>query len=410
MKCSVPFSASVFALVFYIFVGSWHRCFFLIYFRVYELSAVCSDARRLHEPLTNAELVIDDTEEDCDGQVTLHCQVPVFVYYRDANSEASHRADDAASSPWGLLLHRKKQHDVSLEKYRQRAVRTNVMCSRNGHPDLGAYYPHCEQRQWHCFDSLCSAYEKARRLCAGQISQEPYPCFYVPGDSAAGISMPGVSFPLIWLSISLAATILLLQWLWLLGINIKHDCKDNLHMDGFKELLSMRGSGGQVGGAKKWIFCLLGTMILGGFICNKIWKVSQHPDERAAEGRVTHSIGDIGADHEEMPVPISIWTVTWDPSPALQVMLLLLASLTTMIYQVWFSRWLRAAEYASLPQGPHRRSSQVVPQWIRNSISASSSTADVATQPEFGSPSQRYESDFNAMFRQLGETNLRPGR
>lgn len=364
MKCSLAWTVTAFCGVLYCTVTSWQRCFHLGYFYVYELPAVCSEGRPLHDVLANGEIIVDDTHEDDDGQVTMLCQVPIFVYYRHKDLKARNEAE----SQWVLPVRKKQSQDVSLEKWRQRTVAVDVMCNRNGHPNLGAYYPHCSKPEWQCFHGKCTAYEKTRRLCAGQITEDPYSCYYIPGDPGVGTEGSRASFPFLSLAISLVATIWLLQWCWLLVVTIKRECQDGNHLEDWRANFlsdSIFDSFAPVGAGKKWIFCFLGSVFLFGFLYSRIFHVTAQPDEDLPKGKVTYGIGDIskGSLKAEQPVPVSFWTLRWQPSPTCQVVILSLASICTMLYQRWLKRKVKEERYASMPQGPHRRASVVFSTW-----------------------------------------------
>lgn len=363
MRCTLALTITSLCGVCWCTYTSWCKCCLLIYFHVYELPAICSEGRPLHDVLSNSRVIIDDAHEDDDGQVTMMCRVPIFVYYRHKDL----KAHNLVESHWALPIERKKGRSVSLEKWRQRKEAVGVMCSRDGHPTLGAYYPHCSKQAWSCFDGKCSAYEKTRRLCAGSISKAPYSCYYVPGDASVGILYERNHFPFLWLGISSVSTVWLLQWFWLLWVTVKRECKDTIHSEEWESFLrnDLADSFSHVGGAKRWIFLFLGSTFLLFFLYGKIFGVTAQPDEDPPRGQVTYGIGDLSKDtiHTEKPVPTSLWKLEWQPSPEAQAILLSVASLGTLLYQRWLLRKLREEKYANIPQGPHRRVSMYVSTW-----------------------------------------------
>jgi len=337
MKCPLPLTAIVCAVVLYASIRNWIQFYLDAHFYKEPIPANCSEGRPFSEPLADSQIVIDDTLEDNDGQVRMQCYIPIHVYYHQTHVQVNGQA---------------RSHDAAgLEKLRHRQARVDIMCNRDGHPTMGAFYPHCSfAKGWTCFIGPCTAYEKARRLCASQIRKDSYPCLFVVGDTGAGVKAGDhLSYPCWPLAIALVTTAWLLQCCCILGVTYSHDYKDVPILDEYRsdfEYLTSNVSG-------PWCICFLGTLLLLGFLYYKLVHAThREPHEHNPRGKMTFSLGDISdasLKHENL-VHISFWTLQWHPSLSSQVVMICGAALITACYQIWFSKTQRHHVYATLPQ------------------------------------------------------------
>lgn len=319
-----------------------------MHFFLERLPAECSDARALDGPLTDGTLDLDDSFEDNDGQVILRCFVPVYVYYRETRvqAEASIQAQSHGAT--------------AVESLRHRQVEVGVMCNRDGHPGLGAFYPHCSfQKGWSCFTGECTAYEKARRLCASQIHRDAYPCSYVPGEPRSGVEDADVSYPTLELTFALVTTMWLLQCTCLLVVQFKRDCKDDTTIDDCRsyfvdDLLALFGHT-----CRAWSSCVLGmTFLIGVVYYRCVHGAHRQPNEQKAYGTMTYSLRDLdSADlQNEEPVHISFWLLELSPPLVSQVAMVSGAVLLTLYHQIstFCCQQRHVHVYAALPQSPRQ--------------------------------------------------------
>jgi len=293
---------------------------------------MCSEGRPLHDAMAMARLDIDDTHEDNNRQVRMFCLIPVFVYFRQSDLQAD------SSGHWTLEGHSVDREEgiISLEKWRERAVDMGLMCNSDTHPQMGAYYPHCSKLAWDCISGKCTAYEKSRRLCASEIRKDSYSCFYIPGDTTAGVEEAKVHYPLLWLIIAVVATVWFLQCGCLAVIAIKRDCQDHTLAADFALCANeLYGSNGYLCGAKVWAVCIVTAFVIFAFIYAKFFRQPERP-ETPSGGMTTYRISDLSTEdlRAEMPVPTSFWTLQTGPSLSSQVVLLVIATLSTFLYQV----------------------------------------------------------------------------
>eukprot|EP00927_Polykrikos_kofoidii_P066694 TRINITY_DN62251_c0_g1_i1.p1 TRINITY_DN62251_c0_g1~~TRINITY_DN62251_c0_g1_i1.p1 ORF type:complete len:333 (+),score=24.17 TRINITY_DN62251_c0_g1_i1:82-1080(+) len=155
------------------------------------VSGLCVDGRLRNEELRNATIGVDDSSVSKRNVITMQCVFPVHVY------PCAHAGRDCSDKPL---------------RTRERVESTGLSCDLS----LVNHAHDCRYPNWYCETGKCTAYEKAKSLCASHfLKQQPYECWYVPGEALAGIRFEKPGFPFLWCLASILGVLSAGPCLWL---------------------------------------------------------------------------------------------------------------------------------------------------------------------------------------------------
>eukprot|EP00747_Dinoflagellata_sp_TGD_P187369 gnl/TRDRNA2_/TRDRNA2_44986_c0_seq1.p1 gnl/TRDRNA2_/TRDRNA2_44986_c0~~gnl/TRDRNA2_/TRDRNA2_44986_c0_seq1.p1 ORF type:complete len:355 (+),score=65.30 gnl/TRDRNA2_/TRDRNA2_44986_c0_seq1:80-1144(+) len=142
--------------------------------------ALCLDGRRDNDTVSAVKFKVDDTKIH-KNVVTMRCFFPVAVY--PCAEEGCSFSNEEPLLEMPLM-----ERDAGMD------------CVQPGAPNLFGGMGSCDDKDgFNCATGKCTGYEKAKRMCAGKIRLEKYPCWYAEDDIAAQVRDEEANWPVAWL-------------------------------------------------------------------------------------------------------------------------------------------------------------------------------------------------------------------